>query len=146
MNQGRWRGIYTPPGILAVGEVRGQIFPGRISAQNLWDPSREETPKRLSKNSTGKLPGPELPSHRKFLGELPGRSSGTPPERNPKNDLVNFSLGRNFRRKVGTSAHWNFRPKGRNFWSCKGRKPLQSNSLLHFRSCLRSFHLLGLTT
>ena len=113
----------------------GWKSPGRTSAQNVRDPSRGENPKILSHNSTGKLPGlelpawrPELPGHRIYPGELPGRSSRTPLERNPKNDLAVFALGRNFQPKAGISAHRKFRPKGRNFRSSKGRKPTPKRS------------------
>ena len=118
-----WRGIYTAPGNLAVGKARGRKFrhyvpelpvgrksPGRTSGQNLWDPSREENPKCLSQNSPEIFQGWNFrPGGRNFRatgnfrGELPGRSFGTPPERDPKNDLAIFSLGRNFRPKAGTS-------------------------------------------
>ena len=95
----------------------GRISPGRISAQNLRDPSREETPKLLSQNSTGKLLGPELPGHRKFPGGTSGEKFRDPSREGSQKDLVDFALGpelppvgRNFRppgnsaQRAGTSG------------------------------------------
>ena len=126
------------------GTSGGPKISGENSAQNLRDPSQEENPKGLSQNSTGKLPWPELPGHRKFSGGTSREKFRDPSREESQNDSADFPLGRNFRPEAGISAHQNFRPKGRNFRSSIDRKPLQSDPLLHLRSCLRSFHLLGL--
>ena len=100
MNQGRWRGIYTPPKILAVRAARGQNFRWAGYLRGESPPKTSGTPpERKLQNDLAKIPpenfqGRNFRDTGNFRGELTGRSTGTPTERDPKNDLAVFSLGR----------------------------------------------------